>query len=324
MNRREFIAGLGSAVAWPLVARAQHVSVIGYLDVGSPEVDRRSEVASMRGGLMETGYVEGRNLTIEYRWAENHDDRLPGLAAELVRRQVAVIVTSSTPAALAAKSATKTIPVVFFIGADPVKFGLVARMNRPGENLTGISNLTNDLEAKKLQFLSELVPKGALIAMLVNPANPNAEFDTADAQAATQRLGTKLLILRARVQSDIEGSFATLVQHHAAALLVSSDALFNGAGDQLIALAARHRVPAIYSPQRFTHRGGLMSYGAGGWDPYKELGIYAGRILNGEKPADLPVQQATKIQLVINLKTATALGLTLPPSILLRADEVIE
>jgi putative tryptophan/tyrosine transport system substrate-binding protein len=242
----------------------------------------------------------------------------------LVRRQVAVIVTSSTPAALAAKSATKTIPVVFFIGADPVKFGLVARMNRPGENLTGISNLTNDLEAKKLQFLSELVPKGALIAMLVNPANPNAEFDAADAQAATQRLGTKLLILRARVQSDIEGSFATLVQHQAAALLVSSDALFNGAGDQLIALAARHRVPAIYSPQRFTHRGGLMSYGAGGWDPYKELGIYAGRILNGEKPADLPVQQATKIQLVINLKTAMALGLTLPPSILLRADEVIE
>jgi putative tryptophan/tyrosine transport system substrate-binding protein len=326
MRRREFVAGLGSAAAWPVVARAQQrVPVIGYLDAGSFEPRREPFTAILRG-LSEAGFVEGRNLALEYRWAEDHTDRLPALAAELVSRRVSAIITYSTPAALAAIRATITIPVIFYIGSDPVKFGLVASLNRPGGNVTGISTLSNSLEPKKLQFLKELLPEAAVIAMLINPENPNGASDANAMRVAAQSLGVDLLILNASAQREIKMAFTTLVRHRVAGLVVASDTLFTGAKDRLVELASHHQVPAIYDKSTFPSAGGLMSYGvpAGGGEAFHLVGLYAGRILKGEKPTDLPVQQVTKLELVINLKTAKALGLTIPETLLAIADEVIQ
>jgi putative ABC transport system substrate-binding protein len=329
MRRREFITLLGGAAAafpllWPRAARAQQrMPVIGFLAAGSLET-RRDIVAAFHRGLAETGYVEGRNVAIEYRWVDDQYDRFPALAADLVRRRVAVIVANSTPAALAAKAATATIPIVFQIGADPVKFGLVASINRPGGNMTGFSALTNALEAKKLELLRELVPKATTIAMLVNPTNPNADFDTKDAQAAARVLGLRLLVLNAMDQSEIEGAFATLMEQQAGALSVSADAFLATRIDQIVAVAARHAVPAIYENRVYADAGGLMSYGPLSFEVGRQVGVYTGRILKGDKPTDLPVQQSTKFETILNLKTAKALGLTVPTSTLLRADEVIE
>jgi putative tryptophan/tyrosine transport system substrate-binding protein len=299
--------------------------VIGYLDVGTFE-PRREPFASILRGLTETGFVEGRNLAIEYRWAENHNDRLPSLAAELVRRRVAAIVTYSTPAALAAKGATTTIPIVFYVGSDPVKFGLVASLNRPGGNVTGVSTLSNSLEPKKLELLKELLPKASTIAMFVNPANPNGPSDADSVRAAAGKLGVDLLVLEVSTPQEIDTAFATLVQKRAAGLVVASDALFTDATHQLVALAARHQVPAIYDKSTFPSDGGLMSYGvpASGGEAFHIVGVYAGRVLKGEKPADLPVQQVTKLELVINVKTARALRVAVPETLLATADEVIQ
>jgi putative ABC transport system substrate-binding protein len=325
MRRREFIAGFGSAAAWPVVARAQQsvVPVVGYLDAGASEARRHYAVAFSRG-LSEAGYTEGRNVAIEYRWAENRFDQLPSIAAEFVRRNVAVIVALTTPSATAAKNATATIPIVFSIGADPIKFGLVSSFNRPGANVTGFSGVTNALGAKNLEFLHELLPRATVIAMLVNPANPNAGFDTADAQIAARKLGLRLLVLNGANQTDIGAAFTTMVEQRASALLVSSDASFLSNSNQLIELSARHRIPAIYDRREFPLAGGLMSYETSRIDALRQIGMYVGRILRGEKPADLPVMQPTKFELMINLKTAKALGLTIPETLLATADEVIQ
>jgi putative ABC transport system substrate-binding protein len=330
MRRRDFIAGLGAAAAppamWPLAARAQQpvMPVIGYLS--SESLDSRSELqAAFHRGLGDTGYVEGRNVAIEYRWAQSHYDQLPALAVELVRRQVTVIIADGTAAALATKAATSTIPIVFNIGSDPVKWGLVASFNRPGANVTGVSVLFNALEAKKLELLHDVLPKAAVIAMLVNPTNPNAEPDTKDAQVAARLLGLRLLVLNASDQGGIEAAFATLMQQQVSALMLGADLFFVTARNQIVALAARHRVAAIYHRREFTAAGGLMSYGPNSIDSTRQVGVYAGRILKGEKPGELPVMQPTKFELVVNLKAAKAIGLTIPESFLnLRADEVIE
>jgi putative tryptophan/tyrosine transport system substrate-binding protein len=320
MRRREFIPGLGGAVAWPLAARAQQstLPIIGYLSAGSLDPNREV-VAAFQRGLSEIGYVEGRNLAVEYRWAEDHDDQLPALAADLIRRQVAVIVAIPTLAALAAKATTESTPIVFSVGSDPVAIGLVASLNRPGGNLTGISNLLFAVVAKRLQLLHELVPTAPSIAYLVNPTNPVfAEPETRELQGAARTLGVRLLILTASDQSELEAAFATLVRERAGGLVVGGDLLFV----DLVALAARHRVPAIYPLATAT--GGLMSYGPDFHESARRVGIYAGRILKGAKAADLPVQQVTKIELVINLKTAKALGLAIPETLLAIADEVIQ
>jgi putative ABC transport system substrate-binding protein len=326
MKRRDFIAGLG-AMAWPVVARAQRPSIpmIGYLDSGSLETNR-DRLASVHRGLSETGYVEGRNLAIEYRWAEFHYDRLPALADDLVRRQVAVIVAvGNTPSALAAKAATKSIPIVFTIGGDPVDTGLVASLNRPGGNLTGMALLVSTVTAKRLEMLHQLVPTATLIAVLVNPTDlVGAEFQTNALQAAANALGVRLLILNASDPSEFERAFATLVSERAGGLLVAGDASFSTHSNQIVALAARHRVPAIYARRKATTDGGLMSYDSDMSDAYRQAGVYAGRILKGEKPANLPVQQVTKVELVINLIAAKALGLTVPETLLATADEVIQ
>jgi putative ABC transport system substrate-binding protein len=325
MRRREFIALLGGTVAWPQSARAQQATlpVVGFLDGGSPEPDA-FRVDAVRQGLKEAGYVEGQNVTIEYRWAQNQYDRLPALAADLVRRQVTVIVASSNAAALAAKAATTTIPIVFEIGGNPVMIGLVAGLGRPGGNTTGVTFLGSELTAKQLEVLHETVPKTAVIGLLENPTNPNADSVRRDVQAAADALGRKLVVAKAVVESDIDPAFTSLVQQRIGALLVRSDGLFNGRTEQLVALAARHALPAIYPVREFAVAGGLISYGANLRDALRQVGVYTGRILNGEKPSDLPVQQSTKVELVINLKTAKALGLDIPQTLLGRADEVIE
>jgi putative tryptophan/tyrosine transport system substrate-binding protein len=282
-------------------------------------------VASVRNGLSERGYIEGRNVAIEYRWAENHFDRLPALAVELVRRQVAVIVTTGgLSPALAAKAATTTIPIVFGVGVDPVETGLVTSLNRPGGNLTGITSLNSDIVAKRLEMLHQLTSTATLIAVLVNPTNAGNEPQTKLLQVAASVLGVRLLVLNASSQSDFAGVFATIVQQRAGALVVMGDPFFNVQRGQLIALATRHGVPAIYQFREDVAAGGLMSYGADLQDMYRQCGVYAGRILKGEKPADLPVIQSTKFEFAINLKTANALGLTIPPNLLALADDVIE
>ena len=327
MQRREFITLLGGAAAtWPLVARAQQAGMpmVGFLGGGSPQSDA-FRVAAIRQGLKEAGYVEGRNVAFEYRGAEDHNERLPELAAYLVRREVAVIVSmSGNTSAVAAKSATATIPVVFAIGGDPIKLGLVASLNRPGSNITGVSFLTNTLVAKQFEVLHETVPKTALIGFLVNPTNQNAEPDTKNVLAAAELVGQKMAIVEAQTDSELEAAFATLVQQRTGALVVEADPFFVNRSNKLVELTARQKVPAIYFLREFVVAGGLMSYGTSITEAFHLAGLYAGRILKGEKPADLPVQQSTKVELVINLKTAKALGLTVPPQIVARADDLIE
>jgi putative ABC transport system substrate-binding protein len=326
MRRREFITLVGGVATWPLAARAQQpaLPLIGYLGISSPGA-AASIVAGFRRGLNRTGFVEGRNVEIEFRWAESQFDRLPSLAAELVRRQVAVIFTNSGPAGVrAAMAETAIIPIVFTMGEDPVKERLVAGLNRPGGNVTGFINFQNQLDAKKLALLNDTVPKAAVLAFLVNPTHPNAEAATKDAQAAARALGRELLVLTADSERAIETAFAAMVQQRVGALSVSRDPFFSGQREQLAALAARHAIPAIYDRREFPAAGGLMSYGTNDVEAARQGGVYVGRILKGEKPADLPVQQATKFEFVINLKTAKALGLEIPPGVLAIADEVIE
>jgi putative tryptophan/tyrosine transport system substrate-binding protein len=327
IRRREFIFTLGgAAAAWPLAARAQQprMPVVGFLSSGSPNafVDL---VGAFHLGLNEAGYVEHRNVGIEYRWAEGQYDRLPALAADLVRRQVTVIVTSGgTPSALAAKSATTTIPIVFSTASDPVAAGYVASLNRPGGNLTGITTLNVEVGPKRLELLRELVPTAATIAVLINPTNPAAETQLRDLQTPIRTLGLQLHVLRASSERTIDDAFAALVQLRAGGLLIGPDPFFNTRSEQLAVLALRNAVPAVYQYREFVLAGGLMSYGGNLTDQYRQIAAYVGRILKGEKPADMPVQQGTKIELFLNLKTAKALGLEVPPTLLARADEVIE
>jgi putative tryptophan/tyrosine transport system substrate-binding protein len=326
MQRREFITFLGCAAAWPLAARGQQpvMPVVGFLGGGSPDTDV-NDVRALRQGLSETGYVEGKNVAIEYRWAEGQYDRFPALAADLVHRQVSAIVSfGGTPAALAAKAATSTIPILFSIGADPVEYGLVASLNRPGGNLTGATSLNVEVEPKRFELLHELVPTAAVMALLVNPASPFAEAQSRDAQAAARTLGLQLHVLHASTESEIDAAFATVVQLRAGALVIGGDVFFNRRPEQLAALTVRHAVPTIFQYREFAAAGGLMSYGSSPSDQNRAVGVYTGRILKGEKPAELPVQQVTKVMLILNLKTAMALGLTVPLSLLGRADEVIE
>jgi putative ABC transport system substrate-binding protein len=327
MRRRQFITLLGgAAVVVPLAVRAQQptVPVIGFLGSDSPDL-YADRLRAFRQGLKEADYVEGQNVVIEYRWAEGRNDRLPMLAADLVRRQVAVIVTSTTPSALALKTATTTIPVVFFVAGDPVALGLVASLNRPGGNFTGTTTLTLEVGSKWLQLLHEMVPTANSFGLLLNPTSPNlAEAQSRDLKAAARTLGLKIHVLQASTDSDIETGFASLVQLHAGGLVISSDSFFFTRSEQLATLATRHAMPAIFGFREFAVAGGLMSYGGNIADSHRWLGVYTGRILKGEKPADLPVQQSTKFELIINLKTAKALGIEVPLSMLMRVDETIE
>jgi putative ABC transport system substrate-binding protein len=327
MKRREFITLLGGvAAAWPLAARAQQPAMpeIGYLNSGSPNANP-DLMAAFRQGLNAAGYVEGRNVAIEYRWADDQYDRLPALAADLVRRQVAVLAAvGALPVALAAKAATATIPVVFGVGGDPVALGLVASLNRPGGNLTGVTNLNTEVLPKRLELLREVLPGTTAIAVLVNPTNPAAESQSRELRAAARILGLQLHVAHASIESDFAAVFAALVQRQVGGLVIAGDGLFVSRSEQLAALALRHAVPAIFQFREFTAAGGLMSYGSSRTDQSRLAGIYSGRVLKGEKPADLPVQRSTKVELVINFKTAKTLGLTVPLTLRGRADEVIE
>ena len=326
IGRREFISLLGgAAAAWPLAARAQQaaIPVVGYLNNGSPESDA-SRLTGLRRGLNEIGYVEGRNFVIEYRWAGNQADRLPALAADLVQLRVTVIVAAGLLLALAAKAATTSIPIVFNVAADPVQLGLVASLNRPGGNLTGTNSLIGELGAKGLAVLHELMPSIATIGFLENPNNPVSGLMRRDVLAAAPVVGLKVQILKAGTDREIDAAFVSLVQAQTGALLVGNDPLFNSRIEQLVALAARHAIPTMYSWREFVVADGLISYGLSLIENYRQTGLYTGRILKGEKPVDMPVMQTTKLELAINLKTAKALGLDVPPSLLSIADEVIE
>jgi len=327
MRRRAFITLLGGAAAvWPLTARAQQpgLPVIGFVNIGSSG-GYAGILSAFLKGLDETGYVEGRNVAIEYRWAENQLDRLPAMMADLVQRKMAVIAATSTPAALAAQAATTTIPIVFEIGSDPVQLGLVTSLNRPGGNVTGVTFLAQEVVPKLLELLRELLPRARVIPLLVNPANPAiAEANTSKALAAAHTLGLELHVLNASSEGDFEGAFAKLVELRANGLVVGPDPLFLSHIEQLAALAAHHGVPTVFTGREFTAAGGLMSSGARITDSYRLTGIYTGRVLKGDKPADLPVQQATKVELYINLKTAKSLGITIPLPLSGRADELFE
>jgi putative tryptophan/tyrosine transport system substrate-binding protein len=327
MRRRDFIALFGAAVAtaWPRVLRAQQPApVIGFLDSGSPATNAHL-VDAFRQGLKEVGYAEGERVTVEYRWAEGNYDRLPALAADLVRRQVSVIVaTGGEPSARAAQAATTTIPIVFDSGRSPVELGMVTSLNRPGGNMTGVNQMVEELVTKHLGLLHQIVPEAQIIAMLVNPNNPRTETIPGRAQAAASDLGCNLSVLTAGSEGDFDTAFARLVEQHAGALLVGPDPFLYRQRERIVALAAQHAVPALYVRREFATAGGLISYGTSLADTYRQVGLYAGRILDGAKPADLPVVQPTKFELVINLKTAKALGLAIPPGVLAIADEVIE
>ena len=326
LKRRQFITLLGgAAVAWPLAARAQRPAtpVVGYINSRAPS-DSVTALAAFHHGLREAGYMEGHNIAIEYRWAEGQYDRLRVLAADLVRRQVTVITATTNPATLAAKAATATIPVVFFTGDDPVTAGLVASLNRPGGNLTGVTTLNVEVGPKRLQLLHELVPAATIFALLVNPGNPFSEILSRDAEAAARALGLQLHVVRASTEGELNAVFASLVQLRVGALFIGNDAFFASRSEQLAALSLRYAVPTIFAYHEFAAAGGLMSYGTDLNDAYRLTGVYTGRILKGAKPADLPVQQVTKLELILNLKAARALGLTVPLPLLGRADEVIE
>jgi putative ABC transport system substrate-binding protein len=341
MRRREFILALGGAAAWPIAARAALASeasgqrgvskaqqpalpVIGFLSSASPDA-YAIRLRAFRQGLKEAGYVEGRNVEVEYRWSDGQNDKLPALAAELVRHRVALIVAAGGgPSATAAKAATATIPIVFGVAVDPVEAGLVASLNRPGGNATGVTTLNVELGPKRLELLHELVPRATVVALLINPTNPTSEAISRDLQAAAGALGLTLHVLHASAERDLDAVFAALVGLRAGALVIGPDIFFLARSEQLAALTVRHAMPAIFQYRPFAAAGGLMSYGSDETEYYGQIGIYAGRVLKGEKPGDLPVQQATKVELIINLKTAKALGITVPLPLLGRADEVIE
>jgi len=327
MRRRDFFKVIGAlATAWPLAARAQQAAmpVIGFLCATTAD-GYAAPLAAFRRGLHEAGFIEGRNVAIEYRWAEDQNDRLPALAADLVRNQVTVIVAAGTPAALAAKAATSTIPMVFYIGVDPIEAGLVTSLARPGGNITGVTNLNADLVPKRLQLVHELAPTATVIALLVNPTSPTlAETSMKEAQVAAQTLGLQLHVLHASTERDLDEAFRTSVQLRAGALVISPDASFSSLSKQFGALTLRYGMPTIYQFRDFAAAGGLLSYGGDVSEFNRQVGVLTGRILKGEKPTDLPVQQSAKMELFINLKTAKALGLTIPQSVLVRADELIE
>jgi putative ABC transport system substrate-binding protein len=327
MRRRNFITLLGgAAVAWPLAAHAQQPTtpVIGFLSARSP-AEAASVLAAFRQGLGETGYFEGKNVAIEYRWAEGQYNRLPALAAELVSHQVTVITaTGGEPSALAAKAATATIPIIFTLGGDPVAAGLVASLNRPGGNLTGMTIMAHQVGPKRLELLRQLLPNATAMTMLINPAFPTTSAEARELQDAARSLGLQINVQNASTESQIDTAFTTIVQQRASALIVATDPFLLGQRDQLVRLAARHAIPTMYFLREFVEAGGLMSYGPNIANEYRQAGVYTGRVLKGEKPADLPVMQPTKFDLVINLKTTKALGLTMPQNLLVAADEVIE
>jgi putative tryptophan/tyrosine transport system substrate-binding protein len=324
MKRREFVTLLGGAAAWPFAAHAQQPAMptVGYLSNRSPDYERFL-LAEFQRGLAEAGYTEGRNVLVEYRWTNGQYADLPAVAADLVQRRMTVIVATG-PAAAVAKAATTTIPIVFQIGIDPVAAGLVASLNRPGGNVTGVTTMSTELGPKRLELLRELLPTGSDIALLVNPAAPTTQAQSQELQAAARKLGLQLHILNASTERDLDAVFESLVQLHVGGLVIGVDPLFSDKTERLATLALRRGVPSIHSIREFAAAGGLMAYGSSNTDNYRLAGVYTGRILKGEKPADLPVQQATKLELILNLKTAKALGLTVPLSLLARADEVIE